>query len=78
MHCMTDKPMEESPEIEAASSLELTAEEAHRILSMCLMSPAEMDEASESAMRKLAAYCREHDRNSSGQAESGWELWSVG
>lgn len=42
--------------------LELTAEEAQRLLTLCLTSPARLDAVGEAALKKLALYCRDHDR----------------
>lgn len=43
--------------------LELTAEEANRLLTLCLVSPGRLDHDAESALKKLAIYCRDVDRN---------------
>jgi hypothetical protein len=43
--------------------LELTAEEASRLLTLCLVSPGRLDREAESALKKLAVYCRDNDRN---------------
>lgn len=37
--------------------LQLTEEEAHGLLAMCLTSPHKLDATCESALRKLAQYC---------------------
>jgi hypothetical protein len=70
--------MEETMTTAPAARLELSAEEAQKILSMCLMSPVQMDRTAESAMRKLAAYCSEIDRTPSGPDESKQELSNAG
>lgn len=39
------------------TGLQLTEEEAHGLLAMCLTSPHKLDATCESALRKLAQYC---------------------
>jgi hypothetical protein len=53
---MTSTPMERKNR-----GLELTAEEAHRLLTLCLTSPGRLDAVGEAALKKLACYCKEHD-----------------
>ncbi len=43
--------------IEPEVGLQLTEEEAHGLLTMCLTSPHKLDMVCESALRKLAQYC---------------------
>lgn len=46
------------------AGLELSEEEAYGLLAMCLTSPQGIDGASETAIRKLAAYCIELSNHS--------------
>lgn len=45
-----------SPQPESIG-LQLTEDEAHGLLAMCLTSPHKLDGTCESALRKLAQYC---------------------
>lgn len=49
--------------------LELTPEEANRLLCLCLVSPGQLDKDAETAMRKLALYIRSQDKNLKSQSE---------
>lgn len=42
--------------------LDLTPEEANRLLCLCLVSPGQIDKDAETALRKLAQYIRSQDR----------------
>lgn len=44
--------------------LDLTTEEANRLLSLCLVSPGQLDQDAETALRKLALYIRGKDKAS--------------
>jgi endonuclease III len=53
-----DRYLREGTAVNNAATLELTAEEALALLSMCALSIKSMDEDSHSALDKLVAYCK--------------------
>lgn len=43
---------------ESSRLLTLSEDEAYALLTMCMLSPMKLDPEAESALRKLAAFCR--------------------
>ncbi len=47
-----------------AARLDLTTEEADKLLTLCLVSPGQIDQDAEMALKKLALYIRSKDKRS--------------
>jgi hypothetical protein len=58
--------------------LELSEDEAFALLHLAMTSEAALDQVSETAVRKLAEYCKDHQRNHSFRTEFNCELVGAG
>lgn len=51
-------------------ALELTQEEASKLLCLCMLSPGQLDFQAESALKKLAQFIRDRDRAMAAQSSN--------